>query len=281
MGKKIDLTGQVFGNLTVLKDSKKRARNGSVIWTCKCSCGEIKEVLGDHLKRGAVKTCGKCNLSPRKIDEIGNQYGKLTVIAEAPSRNGRAYWLCQCECGKQKEISGTNLRVYGHIGCGCGQITDRIGKKYGLLTVLEQLPDNQWKCLCECGNTIIASGNQLNKGHKLSCGCLKSKGEARICKILTVLNQEFIQEKTFENCVFENGTFARFDFYLPQRNLIIEYDGEQHYTGWIGKDNLNEIQAKDKFKTEWCEKNQIQLLRIPYYNYENIENIIKNVLEVK
>ena len=281
MGKKIDLTNQVFGNLTVLKDSGKRTGNGGIIWTCQCSCGEIKEVPGHHLKRGSVKTCGKCNSRSKKINEIGNQYGKLTVIAEAPSRNGRAYWLCQCECGKQKEISGTNLRTYGHIGCGCGQITDRIGKKYGFLTVLEQLPDNQWKCLCECGNITIASGNQLNKGHKLSCGCLKSKGEARICKILTALNQEFIQEKTFENCVFANGTFARFDFYLPQHNLIVEYDGEQHYTGWNGKDNLNEIQAKDKFKTEWCEKNQIQLLRIPYYNYENIEDIIKNILEVK
>lgn len=275
MGKKIDLIGQVFGNLTVIKDSKKRTNNGGVIWTCECICGTIKDIPGDHLKRGSVKSCGQCGSIQRKINEIGNQYGKLKVIAEAPSREGRAYWLCECECGNIKEISGTNLRVYGHIGCGCGQITDRIGKKYGLLTVIKQLPENNWECKCECGNITIAHGSQLNKNHKLSCGCLKSKGEATIIKILEKLNKTFIQEKTFETCVFPNSQAkARFDFYLPNDNLIIEYDGEQHYFGWNGKENLKEIQQKDTFKTAWCEKNGIKMLRIPFFKYDQIENIL-------
>ena len=61
--------------------------------------------------------------------------------------------------------------------------------------------------------------------------------------------------------------------------LIIEYDGEQHYTGWGGKNNLKEIQQKDAFKTTWCENNGIKLLRIPFFKYDQIEDILKSEIE--
>lgn len=56
-------------------------------------------------------------------NEIGNVYGKLTVIAPAQNRRidkkGNAYWLCRCKCGKQKEIMGNNLRGGRSRSCGC------------------------------------------------------------------------------------------------------------------------------------------------------------------
>ncbi|MBQ8792900.1 MAG: DUF2726 domain-containing protein [Clostridia bacterium] len=61
---------------------------------------------------------------------------------------------------------------------------------------------------------------------------------------------------------------------MPNDNLIIEYDGEQHYLGWGDKENLKEIQQKDAFKTAWCEKNGIKLLRIPFFKYDQIESIL-------
>ena len=42
--------------------------------------------------------------------EIGQKYGQLTVIEKAPSRNGRGYWLCQCDCGNKKEIRSDALK---------------------------------------------------------------------------------------------------------------------------------------------------------------------------
>ena len=51
-------------------------------------------------------------------NEIGNVYGKLTVVASSPSKNGRAMWLCQCECGEETIKSGHDLRSGKIVGCG-------------------------------------------------------------------------------------------------------------------------------------------------------------------
>ena len=53
-------------------------------------------------------------------DETGNVYGKLTVIS-LDHVNGKAYWLCECECGRQKAISGDKLRSGNTKSCGCYQ----------------------------------------------------------------------------------------------------------------------------------------------------------------
>lgn len=117
-------------------------------------------------------------------NEIGNVYGKLSVIARAEKPEGRpagAYWLCQCECGNKKVIRGADLRRGGVNSCGClygkHTIIDETGKKYGKLTVIEQVEERkrdavQWLCKCECGNTIIVRGADLRSGQVKSCGCL-------------------------------------------------------------------------------------------------------------
>ena len=64
---------------------------------------------------------------------------------------------------------------------------------------------------------------------------------------------------------------ARFDFFLPDYNLIIEYDGEQHFSGWGGDPKkLKYTQEHDQYKEQWCKINNITLIRIPYTEYENI-----------
>lgn len=117
-------------------------------------------------------------------NEVGNVYGKLSVIARAEKPEGRpagAYWLCQCECGNKKVIRGADLRRGGVNSCGClygkHTIVDETGKKYGKLTVIEQVEERkrnavQWLCKCECGNTVIVRGADLRSGQVKSCGCL-------------------------------------------------------------------------------------------------------------
>lgn len=52
---------------------------------------------------------------------------------------------------------------------------------------------------------------------------------------------------------------------------MIEYDGEIHYFGWLNNlEDLKDIQMRDKYKNEWCQKNGIKLIRIPYTHLENI-----------
>lgn len=79
----------------------------------------------------------------------------------------------------------------------------------------------------------------------------------------------------------------RFDFYLPQYNLFIEFDGSQHYkpARYKGSDtqknlqDFEDVQRRDKLKNKYCAKNKINLLRIPYYESKNIDSIICNHLQ--
>lgn len=85
-------------------------------------------------------------------------------------------------------------------------------------------------------------------------------------------NIKYISQKTFEDCFnpLSKGKF-RFDFYLPDYNICIEYDGEQHFQEVsIFKDDLKTIQYRDKLKNQYCKKHNIDLIRIPYYNIKNI-----------
>lgn len=122
-----DLRGKKFGRLTALEPTEKR-KNKSVVWICQCDCGTIKEIPAYHLTSGGVKSCGclksETDKMPKNntINEIGNVYGHLTVIArDGSDNNGQAKWLCRCDCENQTIISvlGGNLRKGHTQSCGC------------------------------------------------------------------------------------------------------------------------------------------------------------------
>jgi hypothetical protein len=59
--------------------------------------------------------------SGKKTDLTGQTFGRLRVMGEAPSRKGKRYWLCSCECGKQTEVRQDNLLRWRTGSCGCRQ----------------------------------------------------------------------------------------------------------------------------------------------------------------
>lgn len=105
--------------------------------------------------------------------------------------------------------------------------------------------------------------------------CNKSKAERKISNILLELGLEFIPQKRFKDCFYKKT--LPFDFYIPKYNLCIEYDGEQHYRPYIkfgGEEEFEKTKIKDKIKTNFCQKNNIPLLRISYKDYNKISEII-------
>ena len=105
--------------------------------------------------------------------------------------------------------------------------------------------------------------------------CKNSLGEEKIRIFLKKNNIQFIPQYKFEKC--KNKTYLPFDFYLPLYNLCIEYDGELHYKEvklFGGKEGLENRKQLDKIKTNFCLANNITLLRIPYYEYNNIEKTL-------
>lgn len=106
---------------------------------------------------------------------IGKKFGKLTVLKYGYKRNSKNYYLCQCECGNEKYIYDYNLNKGLTKSCGCISHPSLVGKKYGRLTVLKDLPRSKKLCLCDCGNEVIVQTEHLNSGHTQSCGCLHTE----------------------------------------------------------------------------------------------------------
>jgi len=124
--------------------------------------------------------------------------------------------------------------------------------------------------------------NQLPSNHitrKQGCPkCKESKGEKEIRKILDLKNIKYESQKRFKDCKLKRP--LPFDFYLPSINTCIEFDGHQHFIPneiWGGENNLLEIKKRDEIKTNYCEKNNIKLIRIKYDN-KLIEKTISELL---
>ena len=110
--------------------------------------------------------------------------------------------------------------------------------------------------------------------------CKESHGEAYITDLLERHNIKYIRQKTFDGCVYKHKLL--FDFYLPDYNLCIEYDGEQHYhpvKHLGGKKNYDIGHKRDLVKDQFCKDNGIKLLRIPYtVSFDNIYSLIKSYM---
>lgn len=109
--------------------------------------------------------------------------------------------------------------------------------------------------------------------------CNISKGEEKIEQFLKEKNVKYKREYVFENC--RNKSVLRFDFYLLDYNMCIEFNGEQHYKPidiFGGINGFLKQQERDKIKEEYCNSNNIKLIKISYLEFENVDKILNNIL---
>jgi len=120
--------------------------------------------------------------------------------------------------------------------------------------------------------------SQMPGNHLMGNGCPKcgqSHGEREVEKFLINKNIKYESQKKFDDCF--NIVKLSFDFWIEEENLLIEFDGEQHYKpyGYMGGDKKLQYTIKcDKIKDEYCKRNNIHLLRISYKDIKNINNIL-------
>lgn len=293
MGRSIKYqVGCVINNCELLSRDYKTSANGSWVATFKClNCGEIFQNRINRVVDG-VKNCS-CGKKSPAASLAGTTKGVWKIIERAPSKEGRrdAYWKCQCAiCGKEFESSTTDINRHDHVYCdhqGQGHPGGRTPSlsaemTFGNLTVKEYLGDRQWKCQCSCGRFTNKRTDLLTTGKVYACPVCSgvSKGEAKLYDLLTNMGIAFEQQKTFDTCRFKDtNALAKFDFFLSDLNILIEYNGEQHYgyrvnsgkPGWNNEENFKATQERDRQKTEWCKENNFPLLVIPYTDF-NILN---------
>ena len=133
MSSLIDLTGQTFGRLTVLKYHGVNDK-GIHMWLCRCECGNEKVVRGDALRYGITRSCGCLaheahvtlgkrstgRKSTRFIDLTGQTFGYLTVLERGENNaHGHTRWRCRCVCGRETLVATAKLRNGRTISCGC------------------------------------------------------------------------------------------------------------------------------------------------------------------
>ncbi len=122
-----DRTGERFGRLVVVARTDKRSRTGgSVVWSCRCDCGGIKEVPIKYLVGGNTTSCGCYRQEIRaeigkklRLDLTGKRYGRFTVIQECEESEHGSFWLCQCDCGAVRTVKGAYLNSGRAVACGC------------------------------------------------------------------------------------------------------------------------------------------------------------------
>lgn len=209
-------------------------------------------------------------------------------------------WLCVCDCKQHNQIivRGTNSRNHQTQSCDCIRsqhalgigLHDLVGQHFGYWTVLafagrKREPRGTWivlwKCRCKCGTVKVLSAGSLTTGGTLSCGCHKlevlrkkakqgfgiSKGEQFV---MSYLKQHKIHYKTqvvFPNLLSKAKYPLSYDFYVPAYNLLIEYQGKQHYEPipYFGGSKQFAIQQDNDFrKKQYAVMHHFKLLLIPY-----------------
>lgn len=224
-------------------------------------------------------------------DLLGPYQTKMIRRINKEGRN----WIGEFECSFCGKLFSTRISriVDGSTrSCGCQIATHHKGDLLGPNKILlvdrtesiNKVSYGNFQCPL-CGKIFNTSINSIVTGATVSCGCLKiSAGEQKIKDILDSKKILYKQQYSFSNCRNDKtNSLLYFDFYLPNHNTCIEYDGEQHFinkkSGWNTKEHLIKTQHRDNIKNQYCKNNGIKLIRIPYWDYDKLnEEYIESVL---
>lgn len=155
-----DLTGRQFGEWTV------ELNLGAGKYLCKCLCGTERRISSTDLIYGKTKSCGH---SRKAKDLTGMQIGEWKVLYKTTNYR----YMCECSCGKQREINQSDLKNRKTLSCGHGKnkLIDLNGKKFGSWTVIGHMGYGRWLCECECGASKVIRHTELLNGQSKSCRC--------------------------------------------------------------------------------------------------------------
>lgn len=168
MSRSIDLTGQRFGKLLVIKKNGKDKWNRWE-WLCKCDCGGDVVVRSNNLRTGNSESCGcvRREIGKHVIDLSGRKFGSLTVIQRDMDRIGgdRTYWICECECGNRVSVWRMKLTSGQAKTCkkrGAHAKSDSARHAFWADSVKEK-----FGCICQkCG--FVGDHSSLHAHHILS-----------------------------------------------------------------------------------------------------------------
>ena len=296
---------------------EKQKKNGKTrnICTLECACGnkftkEWTHVM--HDKRLLCPTCARNEQTKKKREErdsdaikkiesfgyhfeeypkhifgnelvevIQNKTGYKVMVTATQLEHRKQNNVFSEDTNKHNLLYNINKYIENNdFDCEAIRIAEEKEKCGGKLSWIEMR--------CSCGRLFYITSNpsKLKRcGGKCSfCNQSISINERKVKDFLDGLNIKYKMQYTFNSC--RNKKPLHFDFHLDDYDILIEIDGEQHFEavrfGGISEDkaieNFKKQQLKDKIKDDFCKKNHIPLLRIPYWEFNNEETYKQIIL---
>ena len=202
-----------------------------------------------------------------------------------PYKNLTTRMNCFCtkhNCNTRKTMQEI-LKGQGCYHCGIEKLSElsylsldefqkRVNEKNKNVIVLEYNGMNQdakFKCKL-CGHEWYSNANSMTTNGKQCPKCMNYyNGERKISIFLDSLGIEYEEQFRFKKC--RDKRPLPFDFYLYNYNVCIEYDGVQHFKQRNGWTKLEKIKKHDMIKNDFCKRNNIDLIRIPYWEFDDLE----------
>lgn len=197
-------------------------------------------------------------------------------------KNARTKLKMKCPNGHVVEKTLDNFNNSGCKEC----------KKKTQEQIEQELAKEGYKLLSPYTNVHERILVQCPNGHKpyevLLCNfrqdrrcplCNESHGERKVRQYLELHDIEFIPQHRFKDC--KDKDYLPFDFYIPSMNTCIEFDGELHFEPierFGGEERFKTYKLHDEIKNTYCKQQKIRLIRIPYWEIDNIEEILNSQL---
>jgi len=280
-----------FGNSIELLSEYKNAKTKILIKNN--LSGEIKKVYPDNLLRYSYGTNYYKKAKQQENSFVEKYKGNLKMVRflYEKGKPNKVILFCPIHGEIEKKASSV-LEGYDSCNfCSWNKKSKNIEKfikesseshynKYDYSKVKYYNNRVKVEIICPIHGSFFQRPKQHTRGEGCPY-CNESKGENKIQYFLKKKIINFSRQKKFKDCINpKTNNLLRFDFYLPDYNLLIEYDGEQHYifSGYYTEENFYKIKIFDKIKDNYCKKNNINLLRISYKNFNNIHEIIENYI---
>ena len=263
-------------------------KNGRTKIKIHCNvCNKDSSLLPSSLYMG--HGCPTCRGTPRKthdefVEEMKNVNNNIEIIGVY--KNSKTKLKVRCSvCGYEWESAPNTLLA--HKGCvKCSglkrktqaEFIERMNIVHPEITVMGEYKNNttKVKCLCKhCNGYFYGIPHAMLDAGNGCPICSSSRGERRIRNWLDDNRIEYIAEHKFSDC--KDKSLLPFDFYLKDLNVVIEYDGKQHYEPneyFGGKLGFEAIKRHDEIKNQYCKDNHVALIRIPYWDFHNIDKIL-------
>lgn len=189
------------------------------------------------------------------------------------------FWIFRkSDCKTMLKFGGTNPNTINNIRLWC-----KLNNKSFELDDEEYINNTEymrWKCL-NCGHYFYSPWTNIQQNSTCSL-CNKSHGEQLIINNLELLSIKYSPQHTFADC--KNIRVLPFDFYLPDINTAIEFNGRQHYEPidfFGGEESFVNRVFLDGIKRNYCIDSGIKILEIPYWEINNISSILKELIRDK